>query len=129
MFSKRVRSSSSRMRSSSKPTSKTSESALLLTSPSSASEAGFFFFFWAAVVGFLAARLGRLAREGCSASESESSPLLGFGLFLVFTFRLRGLLTSDFFSASLSVAETNLGLEDDDDENDLDRERLVGDPL
>merc|ERR1712203_1181372 len=119
MFSRRVRSSPSRMRSSSKPSSKTSESALLLTSPSSASVSGFFFFLGAVVVVFLAARLGRLAREGCSASESESSPLLGFGLFLVFTFRLRG-LSSDFFSASLSVAETNLGLEDDDDEYDLD---------
>jgi hypothetical protein len=40
-------------------------------------------------------------------------------VLLAFLFGLEG-----FFSASLSVAETNLGLDEDDEETDLDLERL-----
>ena len=58
-----------------------------------------------------------------SASESDAS-CLGL-LFLVRTLR-RGLpLASDFtLSESESVAETNLGLDDELEENDRDRDRL-----
>merc|ERR1712241_609240 len=128
IFSRRALSLSSPMRSSSRPSSNSSSRAesLLLISPSS--DSSFFFLpFLVATDPFLGLRL---VSGSSSASESESGC---FGLlFLVRTFRLCGLSFPEpdpdpdldfFLSESESVAETNLGL-DELEENERDLERL-----